>query len=91
MSAPTWAQLFHIWWLLMAASVGWDMGGAVSRSLRARFRRWRRRKHGPDTRAALRAVIGMVDQMDAPASRGGGVLPVDKARIMHEARKAAGS
>jgi hypothetical protein len=39
---------------------------------------------------ALRDLIGMVDQMDVRPSAGGGVLPTDKARIMHQARKAVG-
>lgn len=42
-----------------------------------------------DPRPALRALIAMVDQMDRHPSRGGGVLPIDKARIMHAAREAA--
>lgn len=38
---------------------------------------------------ALRALIAMVDQLDKHPSRGGGVLPMDKAKVMHAAREAA--
>lgn len=88
----TWGKFFLVWGLLFAASVGWDMGKGVSRWVRARIKLWwRRRRSGvPEPVAALRDLIGMVDQMDRRPGSGGGVLPTDKARIMYRARKAAG-
>jgi len=43
----------------------------------------------PPAVVALRDLIDMVDRLDRHPSRGGGVLPMDKAKVMHAAREAA--
>ncbi len=43
----------------------------------------------PAAIVALRDLIDMVDRLDRHPSRGGGVLPTDKAKVMHAAREAA--
>lgn len=85
----TWHQLWHLWLFLLAGGFGWDMGKGISRWIRALIRR-RAHRRSAAIRKALHEVIGMVDKMDRRPSAGGGVLPVEKADILHRARKAAG-
>lgn len=76
--------------LLLQGKVGeWLARLQMHRRWQSVRRHSRKRAH-EEAVQALRDLIGMVDQMDLPPSRGGGVLPIDKGLILRRARKAAG-